>query len=70
MKLETIVTPSKEVYLQAGDMSVTVNTWSNCEGLSLMVHGKGPELPLRMAGSFRWQEIDAILVALAAARAA
>lgn len=70
MKLETIITPSKEIYLQAGDMSVTVNTWSNCEGLSFMVHGKGSELPLRMAGSFRWEEIDAILIALTAARAA
>ena len=69
MKLETVVTQCKEVYLTGGDISVTVNTWSNCEGLSLMVHGKGPELPLRMAGSFRWEEIDAILVALTAARA-
>jgi hypothetical protein len=68
MKLETFKADSKEIFLDAGDLSVTVHTWANCEGASLMVHGKGPELPLRMAGAFRWEEIDAILVALAAAR--
>lgn len=70
MKLETFVTKSKEVFVESGDIQVTVNTWSNHEGASLMVHGKGPELPLRMAGAFRWEEIDVILVALTAARAA
>ena len=70
MKLETFKSPSTEVFLDAGKMTVTVNVWSNGEGASLMVHGAGPELPLRMAGAFRWEEIDAILVALAAARAA
>ena len=69
MKLETFKSPSTEVFLDAGKMTVTVNVWSNGEGASLMVHGKGPELPLRMAGAFRWEELDAILVALAAARA-
>ena len=69
MKLETMNSTSKEIYLDAGDMTVTVNAWANGEGASLMIHGKGPELPLRMAGAFRWEEIDAILVALAAARA-
>jgi hypothetical protein len=70
MKLETITTSTKEIFLDAGGITVTINTWGNCEGVSLMVHGKGPELPLRMAGAFRWEELDAILVALAAARAA
>ena len=69
MKLETFTNPSKELYLETPTTSVTVNTWANLEGCSLMVHGKGPELPLRMAGAFRWEEIDAILVALTAARA-
>lgn len=68
MKLETLKADSKEIFLDAGDISVTVHTWANHEGASLMVHGKGPELPLRMAGAFRWGELDAILVALAAAR--
>lgn len=70
MKLETFKSPSTEIFLDAGNMTVTVNTWANQEGASLMVHGSGPELTLRMAGSFRWEEIDAIIVALAAARAA
>jgi hypothetical protein len=70
MKLETFTSPCKEVFIDAGKVSVTVTTWSNAEGASLMVHGAGPELPLRMAGAFRWEEIDAIVVALVAARAA
>ena len=69
MKLETFTSQSKETYLDAGNISVTVNTWANLEGASIMVHGKRPELPMRMAGSFRWEELDAIIVALAAARA-
>lgn len=47
MKLETFTTPSTEVYLDADTVSVTINTWSNLEGASIMVHGKGRELPLR-----------------------
>ena len=70
MKLETFKAPSVETWLEFDGGSVTVTSWGNHEGASLMVHGKGPELPLRMAGAFRWEEIDAILVALAAARAA
>ena len=70
MKLETLVSPCTEIFLESKNLNVTINTWANCEGASLMVHGTGPELPLRMAGAFRWEEIDAILVALAAARAA
>jgi len=69
MKLETFTAQSKETYLEAKSVIVTVNTWANLEGASIMVHGKGPELPMRMAGSFRWEELDAIIVALAAARA-
>lgn len=70
MKLEAMKADSKEIFLDAGDMSVTINTWANLEGASIMVHGKGPELPLRMAGAFRWEELDVILVAIAAARSA
>jgi hypothetical protein len=70
MKLETFKADCKEIFLDAGDLTVTVHTWANYLGASIMVHGKGPELPLRMAGAFRWEEIDAILVALTAARSA
>ena len=70
VKLETLKSESTEIFLEAGEIMVTVHTWGNLEGASIMVHGSGPELPLRMAGAFRWEEIDAILVALAAARSA
>lgn len=67
MKLETFKADSKEIWLEFDGGSVTVNPWGNCEGASIMVHGK--DLSLRMAGAFRWEEIDAIIVALTAARA-
>ena len=67
MKLETIKTDCNEIYVEAEDFTVTVNTWSNHEGASIMVHGKGNAL--RLAGAFRWEEIDVLLAAFAAARA-
>lgn len=70
MKLETTTTPCNEIYVDAGNITITVNTWGNGEGASIMVNGKGSKMPLRMAGAFRWEEIDALIVALAAARAA
>lgn len=57
MKLETFKTDSKEIFVEGNGISVTVNTWANYEGCNLMVHGKGPELLLRMAGAFRWEEL-------------
>lgn len=69
MKLDAITATSKETFIETASLTVTVNTWSNCEGASLMVHGIGPELPLRMAGAFRWEELDAIIAALTIARA-
>lgn len=70
MKLETFTAQSKEIFVDAGTVSVTINTWSTLEGANIMVNGMGPSLPLRMAGALRWEEIDALIVALAAARAA
>ena len=67
MKLEAIRSKTTEVFLEFDGGSVTVNPWGNCEGASIMVHGK--DLSLRMAGAFRWEEIDAIIVALTATRA-
>jgi len=69
MKLETIKSDCKEVFLEGSGVTVTVNTWANLEGCSLMVHTKDGN-SIRMAGAFRWEEIDAILVALTAARSA
>ena len=68
MKLETIITPSKEIYVDGEGVTVTVNTWSNCEGMNVMMHGPGPELPLRMACALRWEDADALMIALTAAR--
>lgn len=70
MNLSTLKTDCKEIFAEGNGIAVAVNTWSNHEGCSLMVHGKGPDMPLRMAGAFRWEEIDVILVALTAARSA
>jgi hypothetical protein len=70
MKLETLKAACKEIYVEGDGVNVVVNTWANCEGCNLMVHGSGDGLPLRMAGAFRWEEVDAILVALTAARTA
>ena len=67
MKLETFKSPTTEVFLAFDGGTVTVNPWSNCEGANIMVHGK--DVSLRMAGAFRWEEINAIIVALTAARA-
>ena len=68
MKLETIITPSKEIFVAGEDVTATVNTWSNCEGINLMLTGKN--LDLRMCGALRWEDIDVLLIALTAARAA
>lgn len=70
IKIENITRPSKEIYVEGDGVTVTVNTWSNCEGVNLMLNGAGPDLPLRMAGALRWSDIDAILIALTAARSA
>ena len=67
MKLETEAREVKEIYMDHGDFNVTVTTWSNHEGASMMVHGK--DLQLRFAGAFRWDEIDVMIAALSTARA-
>lgn len=68
MKFETITTPTKELFVESDCLSVSAYAWANGAGLSFLVHGPGPELPLRLAGSFRWEELDVILMALTAAR--
>ena len=67
MKLETIVTKTTEVFIEGDNVSVTVNPWANCEGVSFMLHGK--DAAIRLAASLRWEELDILLVALQAARA-
>ena len=65
MKLETIKTPTTEVFVQQGDTTITVTQWGNMEGANIMVTGK--DLSLRMACAMAWEEIAAPQVALAAA---
>lgn len=68
MKLETIVTQTTEVFIEGNNVSAIVNPWANCEGVTFMLHGK--DLSIRLAASLRWEELDMLLVALQAARAA
>ena len=65
MKLETIKTPTTEVYVQQGDTTITVTQWGNMEGVNIMVTGK--DLAMRMSCAMTWEEIAALQVALAAA---
>ena len=65
MKLETIKTPTTEVFVQQGDTTITVTQWGNMEGVNIMVTGK--DLAIRMSCAMTWQEITALQVALAAA---
>ena len=65
MKLETIKTPTTEVYVQQGDTTITVTQWGNMEGVNIMVTGK--DLAMRMSCAMTWEEISALQVALAAA---
>lgn len=68
MKFETITTPTKELFVESDHVNVSAYAWANGEGASFLVHGKAPDLPLRMAGSFRWEELDVIIMALTAIR--
>ena len=65
MKLETIKTPTIEVFVQRGDTTITVTQWGNMEGANIMVTGK--DLALRMSCAMTWEEVAALQVALAAA---
>ena len=65
MKLETIKTPTTEVYVQQGDTTITVTQWGNMEGANIMVTNR--ELAIRMSCAMTWEEIAALQVALAAA---
>ena len=65
MKLETIKTPTTEVFVQQGDTTITVTQWGNMEGVNIMVTGK--DLAIRMSCAMTWEEISALQVALAAA---
>ena len=65
MKLETIKTPTTEVFVQQGDTTITVTQWGNMEGANIMVTNR--DLAIRMSCAMTWEEIAALQVALAAA---
>ena len=65
MKLETIKTPTIEIYVQQGDTTITVTQWGNLEGANIMVTNR--DLAIRMSCAMTWEEISAMQVALAAA---
>ena len=65
MKLETIKTPTTEVFVQQGDTTITVTQWGNMEGANIMV--TNTDLAIRMSCAMTWEEISALQVALAAA---
>lgn len=70
MKLETFISQTKEIFVEGNGFNVTANPWANCEGVNVMIHGNGKDIPIRAAFSLRWEELDTLMVALAAARAA
>jgi hypothetical protein len=67
MKLDTFKTTTTEIFVEGHGVTVTANPWSNCEGVSFMLHGK--DGAIRLAGTLRWEELDVLMVALTAARA-
>ena len=66
MNLEKIKTSTSETFVQHVGVSITITGWGNMEGANIMVNGK--DLTNRMCGSMSWEEIDALIVALAASR--
>lgn len=70
MKLEAIKTDTKETFLEGSDVTVSVYQWGNLEGCSFLVHGNGSSMPLRVAASLRWEELDTLIAALTIARSA
>ena len=69
VQLSVTTFTTKETYCEGNGVSVTVTQWSNLAGVNLFIHGEGKHLPLVMAGSLRWEEVDILIAALAAARA-
>jgi hypothetical protein len=70
MEMKTIVTNSREIFLESDNGSCVVNNWSNLCGANVMLHSNDSCQSLKLAASLRWEEIDLLLVALAAARSA
>ncbi|WP_157266510.1 hypothetical protein [Azohydromonas aeria] len=69
VSLETIKTPTTEVFVQGREgFAVVTTNWSNHEGVNVIATGK--DCAVRFAASLRHEEVDALMLALQAARAA
>ena len=66
MKLEAISNKTTEVFVEHGDFTVMCNLWFNCEGVNVMLLGK--DAVIRGSFALRWEEMDALICAMTAAR--
>lgn len=69
MNIATFKNNTTEIFVNGNGVSATVNPWHNCEGANITIVDEST-LALRMAGAFRWEELDVICVAITAARTA
>ena len=67
MTIEISEGVSKDIFVDGGNITVSIHTWANGDGANILVHSIGASLPLRMAGAFRWEELEVIAAALSAA---
>lgn len=66
IKLASIRTATTEIFVETPQGAITVNHWSNCEGVNLMMVNQ--DLTPRFCAALTWEDIDALMVALAASR--
>ena len=68
MKVESFTSPTREVFVETEGSTFTVTAipWANGEGLNVMLHGN--DLTIRGCFSLRWEELDALSIALQVAR--
>lgn len=68
MKIDVTTVGVKEVFVDTDtDFNVTVYPWGNLEGVSVLMHDK--KLTNRGSFSLQWNELEALTIALATARA-
>lgn len=63
---EVLKSTSKEVSIIKGNLNITINEWSNLEGATIIVFDDN--LVHRMCGSFTWDEINLISLAISESR--
>jgi hypothetical protein len=67
LELKTMTNKVSEVIVKNDNIEVVVNDWSNLEGCSFIVMGK-EKTNIKLAGCMRWEDVDALLVALTIAK--